>query len=145
MNCPKCGSHHTRKNEIKRGKQNHIFCNCRRQFIQDYEPSKTYSNEIKEECIRMYLNGIGFRAIERVKGVHHTTIIAWVKQLSRNLPDAPPIEEILEVGELDELETFVCSKKQNLAMDSSKSFSILVFWLGCWEIIVQKLLSLYGR
>jgi hypothetical protein len=27
------------------------------------------------------------------------------------LPDAPPIEEIPEVGELDELETFVGSKK----------------------------------
>ncbi len=111
MNCPECGSHHTRKNGIKRGKQNHICCNCRRQFIQDYEPSKTYSNEIKEECIRMYLNGMGFRAIERVKGVHHTTIISWVKQLGQNFPDAPPIEEIPEVGELDELETFVGSKK----------------------------------
>lgn len=73
----------------------------------------------------MYLNGMGFRAIERVKGVHHTTIITWVKQLGQNLPDAPrnaplgsipvdtfaPIEEISQVGELDELETFVGSKK----------------------------------
>ena len=130
MNCPECGSHHIRKNGIKRGKQNHICCNCRRQFIQDYEPSKTYSNEIKEECIRMYLNGMGLRGIERVKGVHHTTIIAWVKQLGKTLPDAPTTgvnqEElpgdtrsvsplgygnIPTVGELDELETFVGSKK----------------------------------
>lgn len=27
----------------------------------------------------MYDNGMGFRAIERVKNVHHTTIINWVK------------------------------------------------------------------
>ncbi|WP_100897668.1 IS1 family transposase [Nostoc flagelliforme] len=114
MNCPECGSHHIRKNGIKRGKQNHICCNCRRQFIQDYEPSKTYSNEIKEECIRMYLNGMGFRAIERIKRVHHTTIITWVKQLGQNLADAPPIDEIPEVGELDELETFVGFKKNKI-------------------------------
>lgn len=72
------------------------------------------ATRIKEECISMYLNGMGFRAIERVKGVHHTTIISWVKQLGKNLPDAPPIEEIPEVGELDELETFVGSKKNKI-------------------------------
>ena len=29
----------------------------------------------------MYVNGMGFRAIERIKGVHHTSIINWVKQV----------------------------------------------------------------
>jgi len=43
--------------------------------------------------------------------VHHTTIISWVKQLGEQLPDAPEAEQIPEVGELDELETFVGSKK----------------------------------
>ena len=56
----------------------------------------------------MYLNGMGFRAIERV---HHTTVIYWVKQLGQQLPDTPPTSEIPEVAELDELETFVKSKK----------------------------------
>ena len=61
----------------------------------------------------MYTNGMGFRAIERVLGVHHTTIIHWVKQLGQQLPDAPVVEEIPQVSELDELETFVGSKKTN--------------------------------
>jgi transposase-like protein len=43
---------------------------------------------------------MGFRAIERTQGVHHTTVISWVKQIGEKLPDAPPIEEIPEVGEL---------------------------------------------
>jgi transposase-like protein len=51
------------------------------------------------------------RGIERVKGVHHTTIINWVKQLGEKLPDVPKEEAIPEVGELDELETFIGSKK----------------------------------
>ncbi|BAY39870.1 IS1 transposase [Nostoc sp. NIES-2111] len=29
---------------------------------------------MKQKCLKMYLNGIGFRGIERVKGVHHTII-----------------------------------------------------------------------
>ena len=60
----------------------------------------------------MYTNGMGFRAIERVKKVHHTTVIYWVKQLGQILPDTPDLEEIPEVTELDELETFVGRKKK---------------------------------
>ncbi|GAA6620840.1 hypothetical protein NUACC26_066580 [Scytonema sp. NUACC26] len=54
---------------------------------------------------------MGFRAIQRDKGVHHTTVINWVKQVGQQLPNAPSASDIPEVGELDELETFVGSKK----------------------------------
>lgn len=57
---------------------------------------------------------MGFRAIEGDKGVHHTTVISWVKQIGEQLPHAPQAEEISEVGKLDELETFVGSKKTKL-------------------------------
>ena len=55
----------------------------------------------------MYINGMGFRAIERVKGVHHTTIIKWVKLVGELLPDAYNPTVIPQVCELDELESFV--------------------------------------
>lgn len=50
----------------------------------------------------MHASGMGFRAIERVKGVHHTTIIYWVKQYgkqwleSQQLLEAPVGEAIPE-------------------------------------------------
>lgn len=89
----------------------HICVDCARQFIADYTPRQGYSDKVKRECLKMSVNGMGFRAIERVKGVHHTTVIYWLKQVGTLLPDAyepktPPL-----VGELDELETFVGSKK----------------------------------
>ena len=59
----------------------------------------------------MYVNGMGFRGIERVTGVHDTTIITWVKQVGETLPNAYAPETIPQVGELDELETFIGSKK----------------------------------
>lgn len=59
----------------------------------------------------MYLNGMGFRAIERVTGVNHNTVINWVRQACFHLPDFPEASEIPEIAELDELETFVGSKK----------------------------------
>jgi insertion element IS1 protein InsB len=117
MQYPECGATHIRKNGKRKGKQNHICVACGRQFIVDYEPHRGYSDKVRRECLKMYVNGSGFRAIERVTGVHHTTVITWVKQVGELLPDAYAPETTPEVGELDELETFVGSKKQNLALD----------------------------
>ncbi len=49
--------------------------------------------------------------ISRVKKVHHTTIINWVKQVGKLLPDSYSPSEIPQVGELEELQKFVGSKK----------------------------------
>lgn len=110
MQCPECSSTHIRKNGYRRGKQNHICVACRRQFIEHHTPLG-YADETKQLCLRMYVNGMGFRGIERVTGVHHTTVITWVKQVGKRLPDVYDPETTPQVGELDELETFVGSKK----------------------------------
>lgn len=111
MQCPECRSKHIRKNGKNKGKQNYICAACGRQFITEYNAHKGYSDEFKRECLKLYVNGMGFRAIERVKGVHHTTVITWVKQIGELLPDAYEPETTPQVGELDELETFVGAKK----------------------------------
>ena len=49
----------------------------------------------------MYVNGMGFRGIERVTGVHHTTVINWVRQVGERLPLAYDPETTPQVGELD--------------------------------------------
>ena len=111
MQCPECNSTHINKNGHKKGKQNYICFPCKRQFIDDYKLQKGYPKEVRREGLKMYVNGMGFRAIERVKNVHHTTIINWVKEAGKLLPDFYEPETNPEVGELDELQTFVGSKK----------------------------------
>ena len=111
MNCPECKSNKIHKNGNKRGKQNYRCVQCGRQFITEYDQYKGYSEEFKRECLKLYVNGMGFRAIERVKGVHNTTIMAWVKEVGELLPNSYDAETIPQVGELDELETFVGQKK----------------------------------
>ena len=63
-------------------------------------------------CLKMSVNGMGFRGIERVTDIHHTTVINWVKQVGEHLPDSYDPDTIPEVGKLDELQTFVGSKKR---------------------------------
>ena len=111
MQCPECQSSHIRKNGKRKGKQNHICVDCGRQFIDCYDPPQGYCEDVKRHCLKLYTNGLGFRAIERVTGVHHTTVIYWVKQVGELLPDACDPATTPAVGELDELETFVGSKK----------------------------------
>jgi hypothetical protein len=53
------------------------------------------------ECLKLYINGMGFRGIERVKGIHHTTVIQWVKQVDEQSPDTYDPDTTPEVGELD--------------------------------------------
>jgi hypothetical protein len=50
----------------------------------------------------MYVNGMGLRAIGRVKGVSHVAIMNWVREVGELLPNAYEPENIPQVGELDE-------------------------------------------
>lgn len=110
MQCPECRSTHIHKNGKKKGKQNHICVDCGRQFIDYYDSPKGYSDDFKRECLKMYTDGSGFREIERVKGVHHTTVILWVKQVGECFldtydPDKTDPDKTPELGELNELES----------------------------------------
>jgi hypothetical protein len=62
----------------------------------------------------MYLNGMGLRGIERVTNIHHTTVMHWIREAGHQLHDAPESEEIPEVSDLDELQTFVGNKRNKL-------------------------------
>ena len=73
--------------------------------------AKGYPDEVKRQCLTLYVNGLGFRAIERCTGVNHNTVSNWVKHSGVNLADAPDSEMIPELAQVDELQTFVGSKK----------------------------------
>jgi transposase-like protein len=111
MECPECKSSHIRKNGHRGEKQNHLCVDCGRQFVENPKTERGYSDEVRKICLKMAVNGIGFRGIERVTGIHHTTVINWIKQVGKMLPDAYDPENIPKVGELDELQAFVGSKK----------------------------------
>jgi transposase-like protein len=116
MNCPKCDSNNVRKNGHRRGKQNYQCKNCGRQFLDHYSVVG-YSQKVKQECLTMYLNGNGFRAIERITQVNHNTVIRWVKQAANQLPANCKNSPYPQVAQLDELQTFIGKKKQNMAVD----------------------------
>ncbi len=108
----------------------HYQCTeCGRQFVESYS-TKGYSTEIKKHCLTLYVNGNGFRAIERTTGVNHNTVIRWVRKTASTIPNAPEVSEIPEIAEIDELQTFVAKKKQIVAKDGCKPLETWNFSLG---------------
>lgn len=111
MKCPRCQSDNTRKDGHANGKQRWECKECGRIFRDSYS-TKGYHPQVKEICLNMYLNGMGFRAIERVTGIHHTTIINWVKESGEELPEDELGEP--EFAELDELQTYIGRKTDKI-------------------------------
>lgn len=108
MQCSHCQSNQIVKNGRRNGIQNYLCRSCARQFRETHRP-QGYSAAVKEHCLKLYLNGMGFRAIERATGVCHNTVINWVKQAEQSLPEED--YDIPESAQVDELQTFVGSKK----------------------------------
>ena len=60
----------------------------------------------------MYVDRLNFRRITRTLKVAHQSVVNWVKARAEQVPAIPPSpSEPLQVNELDELFTFVGSKK----------------------------------
>jgi len=108
MLCPHCQSTKVVKNGHRQGKQSYLCRNCTRQFRENPQP-RSYSAEVKDLCVKMSLNGMGFRGIERVTGISHNSVINWVREAEAIIADEN--YELPETAQIDELQTFVGSKK----------------------------------
>lgn len=65
MKCIQCASTLISKNGYRRGKQcaRYICRDCGRQFLEVYDTLGD-QDSIKEHCLTLYVNGMGFRAID---------------------------------------------------------------------------------
>jgi transposase-like protein len=112
MECPKCHSRSTRKDGYQNGKQGFECEDCGSIFREFYH-LKRYHPQVQKICLQMYLNGRGFRGIERVTDVHHITIMNWVKESAENLPEDEGGYHPIVVW-LNELQTYIGSKSYKI-------------------------------
>ena len=75
--CPKCKSVDCIKDGIVGGRQRYQCKSCGYRHTVAY---KWYSEEVKQHALKLYLDGLGFRAIARVLNCSHVTIYQWIKQ-----------------------------------------------------------------
>ena len=90
-----------------------------------------YDDQLREQAVRLYLEGMSFRGIGKVLRVNHQSVINWVNARAEQVPTIPPSPaEPLEVNELDELFTFVGSKKRSLRRHAGRPHQSLHCGLG---------------
>ena len=84
---------------------------CQRRYTP--EPHENgYPETLRQQAVRLSVDGVSFRRIARHLGVDHVTVMLWVKAHTDQLPDAPlPAEKPLHIVEMDELYTFIGTKK----------------------------------
>jgi AcrR family transcriptional regulator/transposase-like protein len=83
MICPACQSDRVAKNGRQQGKQRYVCRECRRQFLDRYTP-RGYPQEVRQKCLDLHAQGIGFREVERRTGVNCNTVINWVRNIEAN-------------------------------------------------------------
>jgi transposase-like protein len=131
MQCPKC-SH--QKQQVKSGRtevgsQRYKCKACGYRYTPNPKP-QGYSDEVRMQAVRMYVDGMNLRRIARHLGVNHQSVANWVKAYAAQLPPAP-LPEVVETVEMDELFTFVGEKKSGLHHHLRRPSHTLHCQLGC--------------
>jgi transposase-like protein len=122
MKCPHCGQTdgQVKSGHNTSGSQRYQCTACHRK----YTPEPThhgYPEAVRRQAIQLYVDGINLRRIGRIVGLTHQTVSNWVNAYAATLPPPPPlVPGPQQVNELDELYTFVGTKK-NASMSSRKS------------------------
>lgn len=116
MNCPKCRSAKAVKNGIMKQKQRYKCKKCGCNFTQS--TMARIPLETRIEAIKLYLEGVGFRRIERLTSVHHTTVMKWVKNLASEIERLrPEMKAQITTIEIDEMWHFIQKNTKMLGLD----------------------------
>jgi transposase len=128
MNCPKCKSTTFNKDGIVRTLQRYKCNECQYRYTVE-KKSDVKSIEVKRIALELYLEGLGFRSIGRILKISYGTVYQWIKQWGEKV-ELPICTEPIEIVELDEMHTYIMSKKTTvgyglLLIDLEKGISIL--------------------
>ena len=134
MQCPHCAHPDYILFGKNRGAQRYHCQACRRTF-QTLCRGKDLA--LKEQAQKLYLEGLGLRAIGRILGVHHKTLSRWLVQAAGQLSVNQPKTEACSLIEVDELCSFVAKKIQMLDLDSDRFYCWQSAWLCLWQQIDQ--------
>ncbi len=119
MKCKNCGKE---TGQIKAGKTRALRqkykCKHSGKVYTPNPKERSYSEEIKKQAIKLYMEGNSGRAVGRILGISKNICLYWIKKYAKTLTNKSYPNERVEVIEMDELYSFVERKKQNLRNDS---------------------------
>jgi len=80
--CPECGSHLVVKDGKQLGKQTYLCKVCYRRFTPTAK-HKFRSKPIREQAIRLFVNGMSINAIAKSLNIPYTTVYMWIRKAGK--------------------------------------------------------------
>ena len=110
--CPYCAqeTHQQSVGKTGAGSQRYRCGYCKRKYTPEAK-EQGYPQAVRDQAVKLYVDGLNFRRIARQLGVNHQSVINWVNAYIASLPDQTPQPERVTTIEMDELFTFVGKKK----------------------------------
>jgi transposase-like protein len=112
MHCPKCGCVERVKNGHANGLPRFKCKGCGCNYTKSSRRGHPLS--VRKQAIALYLEGLGFRSIERLLDISHMSVMRWVKDLAKQIQsirEAERGESIhATIMELDEMWHYVGKK-----------------------------------
>ena len=111
--CPYC---QISENQVKAGltgagSQRYLCKVCQRKYTPNPQ-LLGYDDTIRQQAVKMYLDGNNQRRIARQLGISQGSVSNWARAFSDQLPEqVPKPEGKVNVAEIDELYTFIERKK----------------------------------
>ena len=115
---------------------NEVNAHCGKIWTDGKDNRLKYSNKKREKVIKMYLENVSIRSIERLEGVSEPLILKWIKKMGKeiknkfnesinkikdninNIDEKDIKKENIEILEIDEIVTY--EKKKKKIMETEK-------------------------
>ena len=107
--CPKCGCSERTKDGIVHETQRWKCKDCGCRYTKS--SGRGYPPETRHFALKLYLEGLGFRAIERILNVSNVAVMKWVRQAANQIRvERPPYDASGRIMEIDEMWHYVGKK-----------------------------------
>lgn len=126
--CPRCSSKNFVKHGIIKGSQRYLCKECKYNFTVA-KMGKALEKYYIVRALQLYLEGLGFRAIGRIIGVSNVTVMNWIRKYGKSFKEVRLDKSKEAIVEVDELCSYVGSKKNEYGSGLLLSGIVEKFWV----------------
>ena len=144
ITCKFCGKSHYKKYGFLGNKQKYKCKECGKVFVIGDNREK-YSYDKKLKVIKMYLEGVGIRSIERLEHISTPLILKWIKGVSKIIKnklintEVPDKLENIEILEIDEITDIFKKKTKDFG------YGLLLTETGIKLLIMKQVIEVNGH
>ena len=137
--CKKCAASNGVKNGLVRQQQRWLCKQCGYNFIERDKRKDKRTPGLKAMATLLSCLGLSFRLVGRLLAVSHVTVQNWFDTFVIQLPSLDLGDVQVEEVEVDEMRTFLHSKKTNSGSTRQPPLLLAVLDSSAWKWVVVTL------